>query len=439
MKLDLARETALKILYKIEEENGYSNLVLDEYIEKERQKLNSKDVSFISEIVYGTISWKLTLDTVLEKHSKIKLNKISKWIKMILRMGIYQIIFLDKVPQSAAVNESVNLCKKYGYKSVSFVNAILRKVEKGDYQELNHIADNQQRISKMYSMPIWIVEKLISQYGIQKAEEICKNSNKRPNLTVRMNSLKTNKEELKKQLDERNISYEESEYKDFIYLKNVKNIAKIDLFEKGYFTVQDEGAGQIALELNPKYGEKILDACSAPGGKTTYIAELMKNNGEVLAWDIHLSRIKLVEENAKRLGISIIKTEKKDASTFDEKYKEKFDKILLDVPCMGIGVLKRKPDIKWQRKEEDIIQIQKIQIEILKVCSKYLKKGGELIYSTCSILKEENEDIIEQFITSQNVEKSHIDYKFKLISKKNILPDKNTDGFFICKIAKIKA
>lgn len=422
MKLDFARETALKILYKIEEENGYSNLVLDEYLEKEREKLSSKDINLISEIVYGTISWKLTIDTIIEKYSKTKLNKIAKWIKIILRMGIYQIVFLDKIPKSAAVNESANLCKKYGYRSVGFVNAILRKVEKSDYDELKQIQDTNERISKVYSMPIWFVEKLVQEYGIQQAEEICKNSNKKPKMTIRVNTLKTTKENLIKELKRRDISYEESKLPNFLHLKNVKSVSKLDLFEEGYFTVQDEGAGEIGFTLNPKPGQKVLDACSAPGGKTTHLAELMQNQGEIEAWDIHLHRVKLVEENAKRLGILIIQTQTKDALVYEEKYCEKFDKILLDVPCLGTGVLKRKPDIKWQRRKEDMESIKNIQKEILKTCSKYLKVGGELVYSTCSILKEENEQIIEEFITNSNVENSRIENEFEIIEQKIILP-----------------
>lgn len=267
MKLDIAREAALKILYKIEEENGYSNLVLDEYLEANREKLNVKDVNLISEIVYGVMTWKLTIDTILMKYSNIKLNKISKWVKMILRMGIYQIVFLDKIPKSAAVNESVNLCKKYGYKSANFVNAILRKVEKIDYEELSNLENEVERISKMYSMPTWIVKKLLSEYGSQKTEEICRNSNQKPKMTIRVNPLKTTLEEFKVKLEERQIEYEDAKLENFLHLKQVKGVSNLDLFKEGFFTIQDEGAGKIGYFLNPKENETILDACSAPRWK----------------------------------------------------------------------------------------------------------------------------------------------------------------------------
>lgn len=436
MKVNLAREIALKILYKIDKQSGYSNLVLDEYLENERKKLTKNDIEFISKIVYGVVTWKLTLDSILEKYSKTKINKISTWIINILRMGIYQIIFLDKVPKSAAVDESVKLCKKYGFKSANFVNAILRKVEKEDYLEFNQIPDKIQRISKMYSMPEWLIEEFLEEYDIQTVEEICKNSNLKPYTTIRINKLKITKDNLIKQLEEKQISYKESYLEDFIYLEKVKNISNIDLFQKGYFTVQDEGAGIISIMLEPKQGQKILDACSAPGGKTTYIAELIKDNGEIIAWDLYPHRLELVKQNINRLGIKSIKTQVKDATILDESYIEKFDKILIDVPCLGFGVMKRKPDIKWQRNKQDIKKITKIQIQILNICSNYLKKGGEILYSTCSILKKENQDIINEFLKLRNVEKNRTEVKFEKIMEKLILPKDKTDGFYICKLRK---
>jgi len=211
------------------------------------------------------------------------------------------------------------------------------------------------------------------------------------------------------------------------------------------FTVQDEVAGLTAKILNPKSNEKVLDCCSAPGGKTTYMAEIMKNEGEIEAWDIYEHRTSLINQNAKRLGINIIHTDVQDATIYKEEYFEKFDKILLDVPCLGIGVLKRKPDIKWQKNKEDMQEIIKLQKNILDVCSKYLKKGGEIVYSTCSILKEENDDIIDKFLeknTNFKIEKYDFDDKnyFEKFIKNNkyiqVYQNEKTDGFFICKMVK---
>lgn len=429
--INKTREIALKILYKIEKDRSYSNIALNEEINKNRKDLENKDIGLISEIVYGVTTRKLTIDEIIKKHSKIKLKKISPWILNILRMGIYQIIYLDKIPKSAAVNESVNLAKRYGHISSSnYVNAILRKIEKNDYEELFQIKDIMERISKTTSMPKWIIEELLKNNNMEQVEEICKNLNKKPKITIRINNLRITKEEIIQKLQEQKIEFNETENKDFLTLTKAKNIENMDLFKQGYFTIQDISAGQTVKVLNPKSNENILDACSAPGGKTTYIAELMGNKGSIQAWDIYEHRTKLVKQNSDRLGIKIIETKVKDASKFDENLKEKFDKILLDVPCLGIGVIRRKPDIKWQRRKENIEEITKIQQEILENCSKYLKKGGVLVYSTCSILKEENEDIIYKFLEKNS--------EFKIVENQifNIIPDEEKDGFFICKLQK---
>lgn len=269
MKIDFARESALKILYKIEQENSYTNLALDEYLNINREKLFNRDINLISEIVYGTITWKLTIDCVLQKYSNIKIRKMSNWVINILRIGAYQILFLDKIPKSAAVNESVNLAKKYAFKSVSFINAILRKIEKEDYLELFQIKEPTDRISKVYSMPVWLVEELLKEYSIQEVENICKYSNTRPKTTIRINTLRTTKEEFLEKLKLQNIDYEEIEVPNFIHIKNVKDIGRLNLFQEGYFTVQDIGSGKISKLLCPNPFDLVLDVCSAPGGKTT--------------------------------------------------------------------------------------------------------------------------------------------------------------------------
>ena len=439
--IDIAREVALKALYKIDKEEAYSNIALDETIKENRHKLDDRDIGFISELVYGVTSWKLTIDEIVKMYSNIRLKKISPWILNILRLGIYQTVFLDKVPKSAAVNESVNLAKRYGHKSSSnFVNAILRKVEKKDFETFFEIEDPIERISKTTSMPVWIIQELLKENPIEKVEEICKASNIKPKVSIRVNGLKTTKQELQKKLEENDIPFLEGNLEDFLILEKTKNIESLDLFKNGYFTIQDEGAGLIAKIVDQKPNEMVLDACSSPGGKTTYMAELMGNKGKIVAWDLHPHRVKLVEENAKRLGITIIETKCENASIYKEEYKEKFDKILLDVPCLGIGVLKRKPDIKWKRKPEDMEEITEIQQKILETCSKYLKPQGELVYATCSIFSEENDKIIEKFL------KNHKDFEYAIINIQNpMIPTQNlqkiqlyqgkeNDGFFMCKL-----
>ena len=457
--MDKARKLALNILYKVEKENAYTNILLNDVINKNKKELNNKDIGLISEIVYGVTTWRLTIDEIIKKYSKIKIKKISPWILNILRLSIYQIVFLDKIPKSAAVNEGVNLAKKYGNKgSVGFTNAILRKVDKDtERDKLNNIKLNNDNndleiISKCTSMPIWIIEELKND-GLNNDNilDICRKSNIRPNISIRVNNLKINRKELEKILDDEKVKIKKDGIlEDFIILDKINGIEELESFKNGLFTVQDEVAGLPAIILNPKQNDKILDSCSSPGGKTTYIAELMKNKGEILAFDIHEHRVKLVEENATRLGINVIKTKVEDASIYKKEYKEKFDKILLDVPCLGIGVLKRKPDIKWQKKKEDLEEIQKLQMDILNTCSKYLKIGGELVYSTCSIFKKENRFLIEDFLNKnknfklvnlKDIIEEKIDNKFFLSYLKNdnfleVYQNEKTDGFFICKLVK---
>ena len=427
MKIDFARNIALKILYEINTKQAYSNIVLDKYINENREKLSNLDINFISELVYGVVTWKLTLEYIIQKYSKTKLKKMSDWVKNILYLGSYQILFLNKVPKSAAVNESVNLCKKYNFKSVGLVNAILRKIEKSDYEEINTIANSITRISLKYSMPEWIVKKFCDEYGDEETANICQNLNLRPNISVRLNRLKD-----KIDIGEKGI------LEDFRVITGTKNITKTKEYIEGNITIQDEAAGLSSFILNPKEGEMILDACSAPGGKTTYLAELMHNKGNIVAWDIYEERLKQVDQNTKRLGIDIIQTEVHDATKLKEEYLERFDKILLDIPCLGLGVIRRKPDIKWNRHEIDIEEIVNIQYNILKTCSKYLKNNGVLIYSTCSMLKEENNEIIEKFIKEESFETVNINEQipseFSKITTNNMvqfLPSKNHDGFFI--------
>ena len=444
--IDKPRQIALTILYKIDKENAYSNIALDEELRKNKKLLKEKDIGLISEIVYGTTTWKLTIDTIIKKYSKLKIEKLSIWILNILRMGIYQIVFLDKIPKSAAVNESVNLAKRYGHPaSANFVNAILRKIEKKDFEEMSQIKEPIQRIMLTSSTPKWIIEELLKEKAIQDVEEICKNSNQKPSLSIRVNTLKTTKENLIKELKKLQIEVKQGILEDFLIVEKVKQIENLEIFKQGWCTIQDESAGLAALVLEPREGERILDACSAPGGKTSYLAQLMKNKGMIEAWDIHPHRTKLVEETAKRLGIQIIQTKVKDA-TLKENNIEKFDKILLDVPCLGTGVIRKKPDIKWKHDKTEIEEITKIQKTILQNCSEYLKEGGELVYSTCSILQEENENIISDFL------KKNKNFKIMPIpmNEKNtfyqyrenagyfkVYPNKETDGFFICKLKKI--
>lgn len=417
-----SRELAINILYKIENAESYSNIEIDKEFTK--TDMDPLDKALASELVYGVITWKITLDAIIKRYSSIKINKISDWILNILRIGIYQIVFLDKIPVSAAVNESVKLAKRYGHEASNrFTNAILRKIEKNELDKLLDYLSTQpiledELISIITSHPLWLVDKLLTEHDKKFVTLLLNANNVKPCITLRANTLKTTRDELLKLLQLKGFECEKGKLPDSIYIK------KINDFSDKFYTVQDEAAQLAALKLNPKSGEKVLDACSAPGGKTTYLAELMKNIGKIDAWDIHEHRVKLVKDLANKLDISIINATQKDASEYSPAFEKYYDKILLDVPCTGIGVIRKKPDIKWTRNPEDILTLVEVQEKILETCSKYLRNGGQIVYSTCTVFEEENHLQIEKFLSK------HED--FKLIEEVKLYPHiDNTDGFYI--------
>lgn len=417
-----ARELAINVLYKIEFGEGYSNVTLDKELNK--SDLDYVDKAFASELVYGVLTWKITIDEIIKMYSSIKIKKISPWILNILRIGVYQIAFLDKVPESAAVNESVKLAKQYGHEASSkFVNAILRKIEKNEMEKLLTYMSTKpmledEIISVVTSHPLWLVDELLKEYDKKFVTEFLNANNMTPEITIRSNRLINSRDELYKLLLLRKFDCRKGNLPDSIKVKKMTD------FKNKLYTVQDEAAQLACLKLNPQAGEAVLDACSAPGGKTTYLAEIMQNKGEIIAWDVHPHRVRLVEETAQKLDISIIHAMVHDATVYMPNYKEIFDKILLDVPCSGIGVIRKKPDIKWTRKLEDFDELTRTQEKILDACSEYLKHGGRMVYSTCTVFKRENEEQVERFLLT------HSD--FKLVEQIKLFPNVNdTDGFFI--------
>lgn len=410
-----SREEALKILYKIEFEGAYPNIALKDI----PYELSKQDKALVTNLVYGVIDKKLTLDYIIGQKSKIKLKKISKYILLILRLGIYQLMYTDKIPQSAAVDESVKLAKRYGHSASSgFVNGVLRSTAKDGYSLPE---DETQRLSVEFSMPEWICKKWIKEFGYDFCKELMVAFSKEPVLTLRPNTLKTDAKSLCDMLNVKSKVVDDAVECDGFDIANDK------LYLDGYYTVQDRAAMAAAMVLEPQAGECIIDMCAAPGGKTTHIAELMQNKGQIKAFDIYDHKVELIKKNAKRLGITIIDVSKKDASVFDETLYDSADRVLCDVPCSGMGILRRKPDIKWNRKEED--SFYDIQKAILENASKYLKKGGVLVYSTCSIEKDENEKVTSDFLAENK--------NFERIFQKTYYPNVDgTDGFYICKIKK---
>lgn len=435
------REIALKLLYKINNENAYTNIILDEEINKHTNKLDRRDIAFVTKLIYGTLTYRIMLDYIIEKYSNIKLKKISSWILEILRMGIYQIVYLSKIPKRAVVNEAVELAKKYGHKASSgFVNAILKKIEPNELDKLQ-FTNNLEEISILTSHPKWLVELLLKEYDKDTVKKICEYNNVEPPIYIRVNTLKTDILKLQQELLKENIEAKVVDSVDnVLVLDSLASVLNNRLFKEGHFTIQDAAATLVGQLLDAKENENILDICAAPGGKTTHIAQIMNNKGNIVACDIYENRLKLVNDTATRLGINIITTVQNDATNLNEEFIDKFDRVLADVPCSGFGVIRRKIDIKYQKQIEDLKQINDIQWKILNNASKYVKLNGILVYSTCTILKQENECLIEKFL-QQNKEFELVDISKSIVNNcatekyiKTLPHIHNFDGFFIAKL-----
>lgn len=414
------RELALKAIYDIEFNGAYSNMALKKYL----KNAENRDKSLITAIVYGTVDRKITLDYVIGRLSKIKIKKISKYILIILRMGIYQMMYMDKIPDSAAVNESVKLARRYGHgASAGFVNGVLRSAAGFN---IEYPKDKTEYLSVKYSFPMWLCEKWLSEFGFEFTEQLIDSFGKSAPLTLRPNTLKITASELSDRLNSDGIN---AEVYDGAVVCDGFDIEHNELYRDGFFTVQDIAAQQAAKILNPISDDMVIDMCAAPAGKTTHMAELMKNTGKIYAFDIYEHKIELIKRNAERLGIKIIEPRLSDGETYDDKLCGTADKVLCDVPCSGLGIIRRKPEIKWNREQNT--DLPKIQRNILNNAAKYLKIGGELLYSTCTIENEENGAVTGAFLKDNG--------NFEKLYEKTYYPHiDNTDGFYICKMRRNK-
>lgn len=440
------REIALKILIEINEKGAYSNIALNKYMNLDISRI---DENFSRKIVYGVLENRLYLDWIISKISKIKIKKIDSTILEILRIGVYQIIFMERIPDSAAVNESVKLSKKYSHSgSVGYVNGVLRNIvrNKKKIRKVD-IKDPIEYISVKYSHPKWMIKRWLNEFGEEFTLKLCEANNGKVNLNIRTNTLKVDRKTLKNILKNKGYNISETKYAiDGLIIENPYRITNINEFKNGLFTIQDESSMLVSQIMDPRKNSTLIDVCSAPGGKTTHMAQYMENKGKIIGRDIYKHKFKLIKDNYTRLGIDIIKTEVFDAMNFDESLLSKADYVLVDAPCSGLGLIRRKPEIKWNRNQENIEKIKEIQNKILINASKYLKPGGILIYSTCTIGKEENVGIVKKFLKENNDFKL-MGFDSLLDSKENIKTAKDgyielfphiheTDGFFISKMQK---
>ncbi len=441
-----AREIALKVINDVTSNHAYANIALVR--ELNRHKVSDQDRRFITELVYGTIKAGETLDWIIGHYVTRSLNKVAPVILNILRMGMYQIFFLSKVPVSAACNQAVELTKKYGHiGTVKFVNAVLRNAGRGPEKVV--YPDREKNIVKFlalkYFHPQWMVARWVKRLGPEATEELCQINNVTPALSLRTNTLKISREELLNILEQEGVSAEPSEWTpEGIVCHSYPALSTLKSLREGLFQIQDESSMLVAHVLAPKPGEFIIDACGAPGGKSTHIATLMGNQGRVLSTDIYEHKLLLTKENAQRLGLTIIDTQTVDATTLGDKYARQADKVLVDAPCSGLGVLRRKADSRWRKNETMFQELPVLQKAILKSAAECVKLGGILVYSTCTTEPEENQRVVEDFLQdNQDFALEHAGGFFPVKGYEGNMVQlwphiDHVDGFFISRLVRVK-
>ena len=433
------REQAVETLLRILNEGAYSNLETKKILSQ--HTYCEEDRRLYLNIVYGTIQNLYYLDHQLSRFVNRKLTQLDASVLMNLRTALYQIIFLDKVPDYAAVNEAVNMT---GKKARGFVNGVLRNIlrnrEKLTEWREEDFKNEKEMLSIRYSLPVWVVHKYYECFGNEKAERIIPMLNEKPPFTVRVNTLKINRESLIREFEALGIEAVPGELDpDALHLKQIGvfegEVQSSALFKEGCFTIQDQGAMLTARLLDPEPGERILDFCSAPGGKTTHLAQLMDDRGEIIARDIFDSRLELVQKTAERLGIHVIRTENVDGTVLRKEDVETFDRILLDAPCSGLGIVRRKPEIRYGMDKKARKALIQIQSEMLDRAADYLKPGGILVYSTCTVNPDENEHQIRRFLERHPEMVSASDLGDRSVHYTCPLRD-GADGFFMCRLEK---
>ncbi len=433
-----ARELALQTLTDILIDGAYSNHALSEQIEK--NELTVQDKNFMTELVYGTLQHEQLLNFYVTPFFN---GKVKAWVRILIQMTLYQMLFLDSVPEHAAISEAVKIAKKRGGQfNGKLVNAILREMTRTPLPSLDTIKDEAERLAVETSHPLWLIKLWSKQFGWEKTIQMARANNERVNVTIRVNGVRGTREELKQKLESDGITCEYGNLSQDALVILKGNVIKTKAFEQGWFYVQDESSMLVARALKPKHHSKVLDTCSAPGGKTTHVAELMRQTGTVYAHDVYEHKIKLIEDNVKRLGLTNVVATLQDATTLNERYEsDSFDAVLVDAPCSGLGILRRHPEVKITKQPSDLDEIMMIQKKILNTVAPLVKVGGTLVYSTCTVNRKENDKMVEQFLAQ------HPEYELDATlvnrlpevlheqTKKGMVQlfpgDYQTDGFFI--------
>lgn len=436
------RDAAFSILWAVENNQAYSNLLLHQTIES--HGIAAKNRGLLTEITYGTLQHQMTLDYYLEPYLK---GKLEPWVKVLLRLSLYQIVYLDRIPSHAVVHEAVEIAKRRGHGGVaSLVNGVLRSVQRNGVRSFNTISNPIEKISVETSHPVWMIKRWSEQFGIEKAREMALENNKTPSQTVRVNTVRATPEEVIEMLESEGLEAVPSKIIPECLVVTNGQPARTIAFEKGFITIQDESSMLPSYALQLKPGLKVLDMCAAPGGKTTHIAEKMGNKGSITAMDLHQHKIKLIDETAARLGHTIIEAAVGDGKKSAEHFAdEKFDRILVDAPCSGLGVIKRKPDIKYTKSPDDFDRLQQIQSDLLDQAVRILSDDGILVYSTCTVDSTENRGTAERFLKEHpEMEKIQVLLPEAIGVKHTgfvqVFPqDFGSDGFFIAAFRKKRA
>lgn len=423
------RQIAFQALLKTEKDGAFSNLALDAVLSK--SDLDTRDKSFVSNLFYGVIERQLTIDYNLSKYLTKPLKKLKPEVLTIMRSGAYQILFMDKVPDSAAVNESIKLSKKNGAGFASgLINAVLRKISANGLV-LPENVNSSEYISIKYSCPLWLTEKWSAEYGKEDTVKLLEASIGSADTYIRVNTTKITDDELIDKLAVEGVAAEKTYNENTLKISLKGNdIENLTAFIEGFFHVQDMASQLCAKALSAKEGDTVFDLCSAPGGKAYTICEMMNDKGKVLCFDIYENRVSLILKGAERLSLGAIEGRVGDASVFNGELGLA-DKVLCDVPCSGLGIIRRKPEIKY-KKEEEIASLPEIQSAIISNASRYVKVGGRLVYSTCTLSKAENEDVCRRFLSSNKSFRAVGVFSEDDDAMKTLMPHKNdSDGFFI--------
>lgn len=426
------RDLALECLLSITRDGNFSHIVMQDVLTK-HQYLEKQERSFLNRLVMGTIERIGELDYVINQFSTVKVNKMKPVIRLILRMGVYQLLYMDSVPDSAVCNESVNLAKKRSFQNLKgFVNGVLRNIarEKANISYPEKSKDLKTYLEVKYSVPQWILELWLKDYDGDTVEGILQAFLMEGPTCIRVNTRRISPEELTARLKQQGITVEtHPEERNALYISNYDYLNRIPEFVEGLFYIQDISSMQIGKVAAPKEGDVCMDVCAAPGGKSLHLAELMHGSGHVYARDLTPKKVALIEENIQRMGATNVTAQMQDATVLDETMVEKADVVLADLPCSGLGIIGKKPDIKFHLSLEQVKEIVGLQQEILEVICQYVKAGGTLVYSTCTINRMENQDNVKWFLEKHQ--------EFELAEERQILPEKGyTDGFFYAKFIK---